>query len=162
VLYNSFDEEYICNFAEINKAGGRSSVFIKCIIEMRFSFQTTVLSLSVLLLFSCSEKNRGAKEYLSQAGKAYQEGNYPLAKLKIDSIKILFPKSFDENQRRVRAYAGDYAWRKTGGILSIATRCLVKNTPSSMTSSAFSIMYAMSGTRSLESITPKHTPITLP
>lgn len=63
---------------------------------MRFSFQTTVLFLSVLLLFSCSEKNRGAKEYLSQAGKAYQEGNYPLAKLKIDSIKILFPKSFDE------------------------------------------------------------------
>ncbi|SFL00873.1 hypothetical protein SAMN05216357_110138 [Porphyromonadaceae bacterium KH3CP3RA] len=63
---------------------------------MRFSFQTTVLFLSVLLLFSCSGKNRGAKEYLSQAGKAYQEGNYPLAKLKIDSIKILFPKSFDE------------------------------------------------------------------
>ena len=63
---------------------------------MRFSFQATVLFLSALLLFSCSGKNRGAKEYLSQAGKAYQEGNYPLAKLKIDSIKILFPKSFDE------------------------------------------------------------------
>lgn len=62
---------------------------------MRFSFQTTVLFLFSLLLFSCSE-NRGAKEYLSEAGKAYREGNFSLAKLKIDSIKILFPKSFDE------------------------------------------------------------------
>lgn len=62
---------------------------------MRFSFQTIVLFLSSFLLFSCSG-NRGAKEYLSEAGKAYQEGNYSLAKLKIDSIKMLYPKSFDE------------------------------------------------------------------
>lgn len=62
---------------------------------MRFSTKTTVLLLFSLLLFSCSG-NRGAREYLSDAGKAYQEGNYALAKLKIDSIKILFPKSFDE------------------------------------------------------------------
>lgn len=63
---------------------------------MRFSFQTTVLILLLLLLFSCSGKNRGAREYLSEAGEAYQKGNYSLAKLKIDSIKILFPKSFNE------------------------------------------------------------------
>lgn len=63
---------------------------------MRFSFKITVLFFFSLLLFSCSEKNRGAREYLSEAGKAYQEGNYSLAKLKIDSIKILFPKSFNE------------------------------------------------------------------
>ncbi|WP_298650576.1 hypothetical protein [uncultured Proteiniphilum sp.] len=63
---------------------------------MRFSFQTTALILLSLLLFSCSGKNRGAREYLSEAGEAYRKGNYSLAKLKIDSIKILFPKSFDE------------------------------------------------------------------
>lgn len=62
---------------------------------MRFSTKTTVVFLFSLLLFSCSE-DRGAKEYLSDAGKAYREGNYSLAKLKIDSIKMLFPKSFDE------------------------------------------------------------------
>ncbi|WP_294079819.1 hypothetical protein [Proteiniphilum sp. UBA5384] len=62
---------------------------------MRFSTKTTVLFFSSLLLISCAG-NKGAKEYLSDAGKAYQEGNYSLAKLKIDSIKILFPKSFDE------------------------------------------------------------------
>lgn len=63
---------------------------------MRFSYQATLLFLSSCLLLSCSGKNRGAKQYLSDADKAYKEGNYSLAKLKIDSIKILFPKSFDE------------------------------------------------------------------
>jgi hypothetical protein len=63
---------------------------------MRFTFQTTALILFSLLLFSCTGKNRGAMKYLSEAGEAYREGNYSLAKLKIDSIKILFPKSFDE------------------------------------------------------------------
>lgn len=63
---------------------------------MRFSFQTTAIILFSLFLLSSCSGNRGAKEYLSQAGKAYQEGNYSLAKLKIDSIKILYPKSFHE------------------------------------------------------------------
>ena len=63
---------------------------------MRFSFQAALLFLSMLLIFSCSGKHRGAKGFLSQAERAYQEGNYSLAKLKIDSIKIVFPKSFEE------------------------------------------------------------------
>lgn len=63
---------------------------------MRFSVQTTILMLSAVLLCSCSGHNRNAKSYLSEAETAYLEGNYQLAKLKIDSIKILFPKSFDE------------------------------------------------------------------
>ena len=33
---------------------------------------------------------------LLEAEKAYKDGNYSLAKLKIDSIKELFPKDFDE------------------------------------------------------------------
>ncbi|HHU27054.1 MAG TPA: hypothetical protein GXZ56_10625 [Bacteroidales bacterium] len=63
---------------------------------MRFSVQTTILFVFALLFLSCSGKNRGAKEYLSEARIAYEEGNYALAKLKIDSIKLVFPKAFDE------------------------------------------------------------------
>lgn len=63
---------------------------------MRFSVKTIILLLITILYTSCSGGSRGAKNYLSEAESAYLEGNYPLAKLKIDSIKILFPKSFDE------------------------------------------------------------------
>ncbi|OPZ27936.1 MAG: hypothetical protein BWZ00_01384 [Bacteroidetes bacterium ADurb.BinA174] len=45
---------------------------------------------------SCSGKNRNAKTYLAEAESALNEANYSLAKLKIDSIKKLFPTSFDE------------------------------------------------------------------
>lgn len=50
-----------------------------------------------LLLFcsSCSNKN-SAKNYLSEAESAFKNGNYQLAKLKVDSVKNLFPKAFDE------------------------------------------------------------------
>lgn len=49
-----------------------------------------------LLLISCSGKGRNAKTYLAEAESALNEGNYSLAKLKIDSIKELYPTSFDE------------------------------------------------------------------
>ncbi|ULB33831.1 MULTISPECIES: hypothetical protein [Proteiniphilum] len=62
---------------------------------MRFYFRTHILLFINVLLISCSGGN-GAKKYLSDAAIAYQEGNYSLAKLKIDSIKMLYPKSFDE------------------------------------------------------------------
>ncbi|MBK5196117.1 MAG: hypothetical protein JJE08_08840 [Proteiniphilum sp.] len=63
---------------------------------MRFSVYTIILLLFSLFAFSCSGKERGAKEYLSEALTAYNEGNYSLSKLKIDSIKVLFSTSFDE------------------------------------------------------------------
>lgn len=63
---------------------------------MRFAIQTTILCLFALFTISCSGKNRGAKEYLLEAGEAYNRGNYELAKLKIDSIKSVYPKAFDE------------------------------------------------------------------
>ena len=63
---------------------------------MRFPNHTIFLMLLAVLVSSCSGRNRSAKKYLSEAESAYIEGNYSLAKLKIDSIKILFPKSFDE------------------------------------------------------------------
>lgn len=52
--------------------------------------------LAGVLLVSCAQSSRNAKIYLAEAQQAYQNGNYPLAKLKIDSIQELFPKAFDE------------------------------------------------------------------
>ena len=63
---------------------------------MRYHVQIIYLLLVLLLAFSCGGPGRDAHVYLSEAEAAYQEGNYALAKLKIDSIKILYPKSFDE------------------------------------------------------------------
>lgn len=63
---------------------------------MRNIFHFFPLMLIYSLLLSCTGRGSGAKTYLSEAGKAYQAGNYALAKLKIDSIKILFPEAFDE------------------------------------------------------------------
>jgi len=63
---------------------------------MRFFVQSILLLFISLTIFSCSGKKRDAETYLTEARKAYEESNYALAKLKIDSIKLLFPKSFDE------------------------------------------------------------------
>lgn len=63
---------------------------------MRISLFTVFFSIITLLSVSCSGGQKGAKRYLSEAEQAYQLGNYSVAKLKIDSIQILFPKAFDE------------------------------------------------------------------
>ena len=49
-----------------------------------------------ILFISCNGKNKGANNYLNDANIAYTNGNYALAKLKIDSIKILYPTAFKE------------------------------------------------------------------
>lgn len=63
---------------------------------MRFSTKITILMLLAILFSSCLGNSRDAKNYLSEAESAFLESNYSLAKLKIDSIKLLFPKQFDE------------------------------------------------------------------
>ncbi len=63
---------------------------------MRLFVHTTFLLFLSWFFFSCSGEKRDAKTYLVEAERAYKESNYTLAKLKIDSIKILFPKSFNE------------------------------------------------------------------
>lgn len=63
---------------------------------MRFSKPTTFLILITLITLTGCGRERAAGAYLSEAETAYREGNYDLAKRKIDSIKTLFPKSFDE------------------------------------------------------------------
>lgn len=63
---------------------------------MRVFIPTCYLFLFSVIISSCSGKGRNAKDYLSEAEAAYQQGNFALAKLKIDSIQLLFPKAFNE------------------------------------------------------------------
>lgn len=63
---------------------------------MRLTVRATLLILLSLIIISCTGRNKRAANYLLEAEKAYKDGNYSLAKLKIDSIKELFPKDFDE------------------------------------------------------------------
>lgn len=49
-----------------------------------------------LLMASCAEDvEKQAQPYLLRARQSYDNGLYALAKLQIDSIKLLFPKAFD-------------------------------------------------------------------
>lgn len=63
---------------------------------MRFSEHSIIILLLSLFAASCTGNERGAGQYLAEAQTAYKMGNYSQAKLKIDSIKMLFPTSFDE------------------------------------------------------------------
>lgn len=64
---------------------------------MRTLSQLVVLITACTFVFaSCSGDEKGAKKYLSQAEESLRNGNYDLAKLKIDSIRILFPKAYNE------------------------------------------------------------------
>ena len=55
-----------------------------------------VLIVMMLITASCNNNKKRAKDYLSFAEEALQENNFEVAKSNIDSIKILFPTSFDE------------------------------------------------------------------
>ena len=55
-----------------------------------------VLIVMMLITASCNSNKKRAKDYLSFAEEALQENNFEVAKSNIDSIKILFPTSFDE------------------------------------------------------------------
>lgn len=71
-----------------------NKLFLREITTYRRLFP--IACMLALLLISCSGKGRNAKTYLAEAESALNEGNYSLAKLKIDSIKELYPTSFDE------------------------------------------------------------------
>lgn len=64
------------------------------VLSRRILFNISVILL--LFSFSCTTKQKRANNYLTDAHIALEEKNYSLAKLKIDSIKLLFPKSFNE------------------------------------------------------------------
>ena len=50
----------------------------------------------IALAVACSHYDRAARAYLAQAEMAYETGNFPLAMLKIDSLRILFPRALPE------------------------------------------------------------------
>ena len=56
------------------------------------------LSLFILVIsvFSCNSGKKKPEDYLAIAEEALQESNFEAAKSHIDSVKILFPKAFEE------------------------------------------------------------------
>ena len=91
-----FYAEYICIFAIEFVA--KQVIFCTLIYfpDMRNTFHMLSLWLMLLFILSCGGRGSGARAYITEARTAYEKGNYSLAKLKIDSIKILFPEAFDE------------------------------------------------------------------
>lgn len=64
---------------------------------MSNSFNRLTVLLALFFLISCiGRKGKSAKTYLEEAELAHQIGKYSLAKLKIDSIKYLYPNAYDE------------------------------------------------------------------
>lgn len=63
---------------------------------MRIFNKLLVGIICLTALLSCGEKNREAKLYLEDIRSIYHNGDYETAKLKIDSIQILYPKAFDQ------------------------------------------------------------------
>ena len=62
---------------------------------MRIPFFSFIAVFIVLFFASCSN-TKEAKRYVAEAENAMHQHNFQLAKLKIDSIKMRFPKAFDE------------------------------------------------------------------
>ena len=63
----------------------------------RFFVYMLAISLVFLTLtVACNNSNRGAQQILSQAEVAYEMGNFPLAMLLIDSIRVAYPRAFPE------------------------------------------------------------------
>lgn len=50
----------------------------------------------IIVTISCNNDKKRARQFLNTAKIAYQEGNYERAKSHIDSIKLIYPKAFDE------------------------------------------------------------------
>ena len=61
-------------------------------------YSQLVLVAMMLMAISCNRNEKKAKDYLDIAEQALQKNNFGVAKSNIDSIKILFPKAFEEIQ----------------------------------------------------------------
>lgn len=83
---------YFC--IQIMQGTVSNTLYLK--LSRGYRFALTVICVFGFLLVSCSGKGKNAKTYLAEAESALSEDNYSLAKLKIDSIKALYPQSFKE------------------------------------------------------------------
>jgi len=50
----------------------------------------------LIVMASCRDSHKEAKEYLQDIHNLYNAGKYDLAKQRIDSIQVLYPKAFDQ------------------------------------------------------------------
>jgi len=65
-------------------------------MAIRTSAKLLLFCIGISYLVSCGDKHADAQLYLQNTREMYEKGNYDAAKARIDSIQILFPKSFDQ------------------------------------------------------------------
>ena len=68
---------------------------------MKIMKKAVFLACLCCTLFSCSNVEKKAGEKLRAAREAFQRGDYSEAKIQIDSIKILYPKSFETRREGI-------------------------------------------------------------
>lgn len=72
--------------------------FAKILLVMRSSIIQKIVFFAaiVLLVSACSPDKKAAQEMLTQARELYKNGEYTKSKQTIDSMKMLYPKAFDQ------------------------------------------------------------------
>lgn len=72
--------------------------FAKILLVMRSSIIQKIVFFTaiVLLVSACSPDKKAAQEMLMQARELYKNGEYTKSKQTIDSMKVLYPKAFDQ------------------------------------------------------------------
>lgn len=72
--------------------------FAKILLVMRSSIIQKIVFFAaiVLLVSACSPDKKAAQEMLTQARELYKNGEYTKSKQTIDSMKVLYPKAFDQ------------------------------------------------------------------
>lgn len=64
--------------------------------------KVTLLACLCCTLFACEDIEKKAGEQLQSAREAFEQGNYSEAKIRIDSIKILYPKAFETRRAGIK------------------------------------------------------------
>ena len=68
---------------------------------MKIMKKAVFLACLCCTLFSCSNVEKKAGEKLRAGREAFQRGDYSVAKIQIDSIKILYPKAFETRREGI-------------------------------------------------------------
>lgn len=55
-------------------------------------------AIAIFTIVACAEKHEDADKYLQDIKHLYENGDYKLAKQRIDSMEALFPKAFDQRK----------------------------------------------------------------
>lgn len=88
-------------------------------------FCRVFLTLFVVFLFACGSKDNGAKLSLEKARTLFEQGEFELAKLEIDSLNLLYPKAIEERRSSlmlldsVRRGENNYTIKECDSLISL-------------------------------------------